>query len=304
MPGIAFLQDKRGSDCPGLGATFSQVRGCAYLHEGPRMAKRCAALMVIAVGLVALTGCQPQQPASLVKNLPPPNFDGPNDLTAPLPPPIAPPRPTPPIATIPKAPTNKGPFANVPADWIPPIRANAWRWIVIHHSATSNGGAVMFDRIHKAKNWDELGYHFVIGNGTDTKDGEIEVGPRWRKQKWGAHAKTPDNRYNDYGIGICLVGNFDLTRPSQKQLQSLAKLVAYLEKTYNISSDRVIGHGTVHSIDKGGTATDCPGKLMNVAQVRQLSGKILADAGMIVPESHTATAVGGDLLYDSAAQGH
>ena len=46
------------------------------------------------------------------------------------------------------------------------------RAIVIHHSATDRGGAKAFDEYHRKKNgWDELGYHFVIGNGTDTPDG-------------------------------------------------------------------------------------------------------------------------------------
>ena len=92
----------------------------------------------------------------------------------------------------------------------------------------------IFDKEHRAKGWDGVGYHFVIGNGTNTGDGQIEVAPRWPIQKWGAHAKTPDNRYNEYGIGICLVGNFDTARPTAKQMQSLEKLVAYLMQTYHI----------------------------------------------------------------------
>jgi hypothetical protein len=265
------------------------------------MAKRCAAVVVACVAVLALVGCQPEQPTAMVKNLPPPNFDGPADLTAPLPPPVAP-RPAPPIANLPQAPGAK---ANVPSDWTPPIRANTWRWIVIHHSATPNGGAAMFDRIHKAKDWDELGYHFVIGNGSDTKDGQVEVGPRWRKQKWGAHAKTPDNKYNDYGIGVCLVGNFDVTRPSWKQLDATAKLVAHLQRTYNIPADRVIGHATVHSYDARGTATKCPGRQLNIAQIRQLSGKIIADAGGDTGIPASPVAHTGDLLYDTVtAKGH
>jgi hypothetical protein len=259
------------------------------------MAKWCAAFVAAAVGLFALAGCQPAQPAALVKNLPPPNFDGPADLTPPPPAPIV--RPPAPVVTVPPIPSPKG-TAGVPAGWVPSVRANNWRWIVIHHSATPVGSAQMFDRMHKQKGWDELGYHFVVGNGSQTKDGEVEIGPRWRKQKWGAHAKTPDNKYNDFGIGICIVGNFDLTRPSPKQLESVSKLVAYLQKTYNIPASRVIGHGTVHTLDKGGTTTDCPGKNMNLAQIRQLSGKILADAGETVPVQPTATANGGDLLLD------
>ena len=67
---------------------------------------------------------------------------------------------------------------------------------------------------HRRDNqWDELGYHFVIGNGTHTGDGQVEVGSRWGKQKHGAHCKTPDNYYNDHGIGICLVGNFENSNP-------------------------------------------------------------------------------------------
>lgn len=264
------------------------------------MAKWCAAGLL--AGLFALAGCQ--APAgSLVKNLPPPNFDGP-DLT---PPPVgvAPPeiayQPVPAPIVPPKAPAVK-PALAVPAGWVPSVRANAWRWIIIHHSATARGGASLFDRLHREKGWDELGYHFVVGNGSDTLDGQVEVGPRWRKQKWGAHAKTPDNKYNDFGIGICLVGNFDVSRPSKRQMDAVAKLVAHLQRSYRIPAERVIGHGTVRSFDHAGTSTACPGRNLNIVQVRRDSAQMLADAGEAVPpstEHATAAATGGDLLYET-----
>ena len=260
------------------------------------MAKWCS-LFFMGLAVFALAGCQATPPQSLVQNLPPPNFDGPGDLTppAPVPPALAPTKP--PVAVAPRVPN---PASTVPAEWLPPIRANSWRWIVIHHSATGTGGAAAFDRIHKAKHWDELGYHFVVGNGTDTRDGQVEVGPRWRKQKWGAHAKTPDNRYNDYGIGVCLVGNFDVSRPSWKQIDACAKLVAHLQQTYNIPAERVIGHQMVKNFDRGGTSTECPGRNLNVAQIRQLSGQKIAEAGGATPIAHTASAAaaGTELLYD------
>ena len=259
-------------------------------------------------GLTALAGCQPQQQTALVKNLPPPNFDGPADLTPPPPPiptpaPVVVVKPAPaPVAALPKAPAPR-PLA-VPGEWVPAIRSNSWRWIVIHHSASSGGSAAAFDRMHRTKGWDELGYHFVIGNGSNTGDGQVEVGPRWRKQKWGAHAKTPDNKYNDFGIGICLVGNFDVTRPSARQLEAVSKLVAHLQRTYNIPAARVIGHGTVRTLDHAGTSTECPGRNLNIAQVRRQSAKVLADAGEAMPADHSTAAAGtvGDLLYD--APGH
>ncbi len=190
------------------------------------------------------------------------------------------------MASTPQAPTPTKPSArpaargsDVPADWVPGARAEkrAWRWIVIHHSATPTGSAGKFDRDHKSKGWDELGYHFVIGNGTLSRDGQIEVGPRWPKQKWGAHAKSSDNRYNEFGIGICMVGNFDVVRPSAKQQQSLARLTAYLMKTYNIPADRVLGHSET------GRATDCPGKLFRVADIRKRAVQLLAEAGDAIP---------------------
>jgi len=145
----------------------------------------------------------------------------------------------------------------VATSWHPPhgIDRSKWEYIVVHHSATSRGGASAFDRYHRQVNqWDELGYHFVIGNGSDTGDGQIEVGSRWTKQKWGAHCKVPGNHYNEHGIGICLVGDFELDAPSDAQMASLSRLVAFLMSECGIPPDHVVGHGSV----TGKTA--CPGR--------------------------------------------
>lgn len=131
----------------------------------------------------------------------------------------------------------------------------AWRYIVIHHSATDGGSAAAFDQAHRNRGWDELGYHFVIDNGDGGPDGRVEVGSRWRSQKWGAHCKTPDNAYNDYGIGICLVGDFTDRMPSRAQLASLHRLVRYLATKYDIPPGNVVGHR-----DAPGTSTACPGR--------------------------------------------
>ena len=202
------------------------------------MAKWCA-LIVVALGLA--TGCQQQSQFPMVDNLPAPNFSGPTFAERPV---VVTPMPQ--VASVPSraqpAPLPSGPVEAVPAGWVPSVPLNHWYWIVIHHSATPTGGAAAFDKMHKAKGWDELGYHFVIGNGTDTPDGKIEVGPRWPKQKWGAHTKTPGNEFNEHGIGICLVGNFDVSHPGEAQMRSLATLVSYLMKTYHIPADHVLGH--------------------------------------------------------------
>lgn len=153
---------------------------------------------------------------------------------------------------------------DLPTEYVPTVPERPWKWIVIHHSSTTTGGAQSMDKDHRAKGWDELGYHFVVGNGTETADGQIEVGSRWIKQRIGAHARTTDNQYNETGIGICVVGNYDLTQPSQQQMQSLADLVAILQQRYNIPSSQVIGHMDIKS-------TTCPGRNLDLKVIRQMA---------------------------------
>ena len=144
---------------------------------------------------------------------------------------------------------------------------------MIHHSATDAGGAACFDRAHRNRGWDELGYHFVIGNGTDTRDGAIEVGPRWTKQKHGAHCKTSDNFYNQHGIGICLVGNLEHSRPTSAQMDSLAELVSFLMARCRIPLAKVYTHGGV----TGKTA--CPGRNFSLAALKRRLTTANAAAG-------------------------
>lgn len=149
-----------------------------------------------------------------------------------------------------------------------------WKAIVVHHSGTPTGGAASFDRFHRESNgWDELGYHFVIGNGTDTPDGMIEVGPRWNKQKHGAHCKTADNFFNDHGIGICLVGDFTRRGPTPKQMASLRRLVAFLSEECHIPPSRTYSHGEINH------KTQCPGRnFPMLAFRRSLTGPVAASA--------------------------
>lgn len=143
----------------------------------------------------------------------------------------------------------------LPAAW----RSNSrreWKYIVIHHSATPNGGADSFGREHQKKWPNGLGYHFVIGNGTDTNDGQVEVGPRWKRQGDGidgAHAGNEE--YNKFGIGVCIVGDFNTGRPSRAQLAALRTLCRSLMQRYGIPKSHIRPHCDVR---KG--HTDCPGK--------------------------------------------
>src|SRR5262252_9271048 len=73
----------------------------------------------------------------------------------------------------------------------PPPPNPAFRSIVLHHSATHGGSATAFERNHRPR-LGGLAYHFVIGNGSGTADGEVETGYRWRDQIPGPHTKNQD----------------------------------------------------------------------------------------------------------------
>ncbi|MGR3311144.1 MAG: peptidoglycan recognition protein family protein [Candidatus Brocadiales bacterium] len=133
---------------------------------------------------------------------------------------------------------------------------NNWRYIILHHSATNGGNAADFDKYHKkVRGWEYgLAYHFVIGNGSGSDDGEIETGERWRKQIHGAHTANMD--YNRIGIGICIVGNLEEKMITPRQFDSLYQIVLYLSRRHDISLSNIIMHNQV--IQKKGTL--CPGK--------------------------------------------
>lgn len=121
-----------------------------------------------------------------------------------------------------------------------------WRTITLHHSATKRGNAEMFDRHHRRIGMGGLAYHFVIGNGTDSEDGEIEVGWRWTKQREIARSRD---------INICLVGNFNYQRVFGRQFQSLVELVRLLQRQYGIPLRNIRMHKDIE-----GEVTECPGR--------------------------------------------
>jgi hypothetical protein len=189
----------------------------------------------------------------------------------------------PPIASIP-APANPylgnlkqpvppaGAISNLPRagsnPWRPTATPREWKYVVIHHTATSSGDVDSINLSHlknKDKNgnpWLGIGYHFVIGNGNGMTDGAIEPTFRWRTQIQGAHAGSANKDYNERGIGVCLVGNFEKSPPTAAQKRSVKLLVSTLRNEYKIPTVNVVGHKDIRA-----SATECPGKFFPMAEV-------------------------------------
>ena len=134
----------------------------------------------------------------------------------------------------------------------------SWGAIRRYHTSYTLNGSILSKKeadryiesgLYIRKPWRDIGYHFgieLIGNSY-----EILVGRMPNIQ--GAHCRGN----NKDSIGICFVGNYDITLPSDKMITKGIQLVVWLCKTYNISSENIFGHCDFSS-------KTCPGKKFNL----------------------------------------
>ena len=87
------------------------------------------------------------------------------------------------------------------------------------------------------------------------------------------HDNALDNRYNITASASAWSAISTINIPRHAQLHSLEKLVAYLMKTYHIPPSHVLGHNDCK-------ATDCPGRNLNVASVREQAERLVADGNI------------------------
>jgi hypothetical protein len=140
-----------------------------------------------------------------------------------------------------------------------PVLARRWRYIVVHNSGTRQGNAKAFEYYHKYVRGmpNGLAYQFVIGNGTSSGDGEIEVGNRWRRQIQGGHVHS--DYLNNIALGICLVGDFNRDTPTKKQIEACEELIRYLRQRVGKIDGKWAIVKPHREINPPRWPTDCPG---------------------------------------------
>jgi len=152
-----------------------------------------------------------------------------------------------------------------------PVKRGRWKYIIVHNSGTREGNARVFDiyhrRVRHMKNG--LAYHFVIGDGHGSGDGEIEIGHRWTAQLNGGHVAS--DYLNDISLGICLVGDFNRDLPTKSQIGALEELIRYLR----VRVGKVQGRQSIVYAHKeiNPRPTDCPGDRFPYAWLHATFGK-------------------------------
>jgi hypothetical protein len=150
------------------------------------------------------------------------------------------------------------------------VHRGRWKYIIVHNSGTRSGNAHIFDIYHRRvrKMVHGLAYHFVIGNGHSSGDGEVEVGHRWTAQLNGGHVAS--DYLNDISLGICLVGDYNRDLPTKNQAAALQELIMCLR----LRVGKTQGHSAIVCAHKeiNPRPTDCPGKRFPYHWLHQLFG--------------------------------
>ena len=150
-----------------------------------------------------------------------------------------------------------------------PVMRGRWQFIVVHNSGTRQGNAAAFDYYHRhfRRMQNGLAYHFVIGNGTSTGNGQIEVGDRWRRQINGGHVHS--DYLNNIALGICLVGDFNRDQPTRAQLDCCEELIRYLRQRCGKVGDHYPIVKPHREMNPPRWPTDCPGDFFTYSWLRR-----------------------------------
>ena len=129
--------------------------------------------------------------------------------------------------------------------------------ITLHHTASGpDWTPERLANLHiNQRRWPGIAYHFLI-----YESGEVlQTNP--------IESRTYHNGYNNtVAIGISMVGNYELTKPTDKQVKATVNLIRKLKKQHP-SIYRLVGHG-----EYPGASTACPGANNNMSYYMEQTG--------------------------------
>lgn len=141
---------------------------------------------------------------------------------------------------------------------------------IVHHSASGNGNSNYTQLVRnyyvqhtQVNGWDDIGYNYLIAaNGTIYIGRDRQALSVAQYHIKGAHFCSK----NSGTVGVCLIGDYSATKPTDTSLQSLNSLLSYIFFEENISaiSSSIHPSGGLDSLEhiaghRQGCTTQCPG---------------------------------------------
>ena len=141
-----------------------------------------------------------------------------------------------------------------------------WQYIILHHSWSTDSKITSdwegIKRYHTEElGWKDIGYHF----GLEYVQNILVLRFGRSLEEVGAHCLG----FNKIGIGICLIGNYDIQIPTTEQLSALHELCKILMQLYAISPKHIIGHRESYGLLGKEQQKTCPGILFPMNDFRE-----------------------------------
>ena len=144
------------------------------------------------------------------------------------------------------------------------------KFVTIHHSAVERPysnlplEATTFDRWHSQKTWaadyktgGEKGFRYISYHYIVNQKGEhLHVQNLEYKRAHATDSARGELSHNEWGIAICMSGNFQTQKPTEAQVKKVATLIYLLEQPERLGKSLIVrGHN-----ETALKPTACPGK--------------------------------------------
>lgn len=127
--------------------------------------------------------------------------------------------------------------------------------ITLHHTVSAPASPFReiraIQEYHLKRGFADIGYHFLVNRPSHVTGQDAYWGRQTQPDgslSLGAHARD----HNQGNIGVAVLGNYEVDRPSPEQLASLAALLAWLCFTWDVDPTRIVPHSQLNP-------TSCPG---------------------------------------------
>jgi hypothetical protein len=171
-----------------------------------------------------------------------------------------------------------------------------WTHVIVHHSLSGDNtltNSVAIRRFHTSyrqggniiteedfykkqeagekgliRPWKDVGYHWLLERLSD-EDRRVWVLEGRSMMMHGAHC--PEEGMNRRGIGVCVIGNFDIAPPPEDVFEKAASFVSWLCRMYHVPIENVQGHREY------ATYKSCPGEKFDLDYFRERVEDYLAE---------------------------